>query len=401
MSTAVGNVGVALALVCGAGAATAIGASVVFFPSLVKLASRRVLAGSLGLSAGVMTYVSFVEIFMKSVDGFALSFVKEGMSEEEVVRQEDIAYIYATLSFFGGVLTMMIVDVIVKWLSGENHHHGDDIQDAVNQNEPGCQKERDEQEEFVAPHCVGCGTDPVGELNEWQHRADQELEGRGDTHTKTSATIVSNELGPNSDDDSGGTPKDNDSDGNNDSDTFKENPEPELEGGNGNKVVVENAPKGADDEQKKLVKMGLSTAVAIAIHNFPEGLATFVAALDDPSVGAVLAIAIGIHNIPEGLCVALPIYYATGNRWKAFMWGCLSGLSEPVAALLGWAVLANAMSEDVYAILFGLVSGMMVIISMKELIPTAHRYDPEDTVVTYSLIAGMVIIALSLVLFKV
>ena len=166
------------------------------------------------------------------------------------------------------------------------------------------------------------------------------------------------------------------------------------------KVQIEKMPSEAEIEQKKLVKMGLSTAVAIALHNFPEGLATFVAALDDPSVGAVLAIAIGIHNIPEGLCVALPIYYATGNRWKAFMWGCLSGLSEPVAALLGWLVLAKAMGENVYAILFGLVSGMMVIISLKELIPTAHRYDPQDTVVTYSVIGGMVIIALSLALFK-
>jgi ZIP family zinc transporter len=117
-------------------------------------------------------------------------------------------------------------------------------------------------------------------------------------------------------------------------------------------------------------------------------------------VGAVLAVAIGIHNIPEGLCVSLPIYYATGNRWKAFMWGCLSGLSEPIAALLGWAVLAQAMTDEAYAILFGLVSGMMVIISLKELVPTAHRYDPEDSVVTYSLIAGMAIIALSLVLFR-
>lgn len=221
-----------------------------------------------------------------------------------------------------------------------------------------------------------------------------------DTHTKTSATITSNELGTNFDDDSGGSPKDADSDRL--SDNFKDH-QGGSKGGDESgksKVVVENAPKGAEHEQKKLVKMGLSTALAIALHNFPEGLATFVAALDDPSVGAVLAIAIGIHNIPEGLCVALPIYYATGNRWKAFAWGCLSGLSEPVAALLGWAVLANAMSDNVYAILFGLVSGMMVIISLKELIPTAHRYDPEDTVVTYSLIGGMVIIALSLVLFK-
>jgi len=393
MSTAEGNVGVALGLVCGAGAATAIGASVVFFPSLVKLASRRVLAGSLALSAGVMIYVSFAEIFLKSVDGFASSFVKEGMSDEEVTRQEDLAYIYATLSFFGGVLTMMIVDVMVKCLSGEHRHHGD-IQDTINQNEPNCKNEN--EPETVAPHCVGCAADPVGELNEWQHMADLELEGMRDTHTKTSATIGSNEqLGAHSDDESESAQKDNQND------TFKENAEAQLEGGNENTVVVENAPKGPDDEQKKLVRMGLSTALAIAIHNFPEGLATFVAALDDPSVGAVLAIAIGIHNIPEGLCVALPIYYATGNRWKAFMWGCLSGLSEPVAALLGWLVLANAVSDDIYAILFGLVSGMMVIISLKELIPTAHRYDPEDTVVTYSLIGGMVIIALSLVLFKI
>lgn len=318
------------------------------------------------------------------------------MTDEEVEEKENLGYIYATLSFFGGVLVMMIVDVLVKFLSGEHHHHEVDIQNTMEQDAPGCENERDEQE-VVVPHCVGCANDPVGELNEWQQRAEQELEGRGDAQTKTSATIVSNDLGTNYDDESGGSGKDNDIDENN-SNASKESQQPKE--GNGNKVVVENAPKNAELEQKKLAKMGLSTAVAIALHNFPEGLATFVAALDDPSVGAVLAIAIGIHNIPEGLCVALPIYYATGNRWKAFMWGCLSGLSEPIAALLGWAVLANAMSDDVYAILFGLVSGMMVIISLKELIPTAHRYDPEDTVVTYSLISGMVIIALSLVMFK-
>ena len=254
------------------------------------------------------------------------------------------------------------------------------------------------EQEVVTPHCVGCSGDPVGELNEWQKRAEEELHEREDTYTRTSATCTSNEIGISCDDYSRATPKDHDSDGNN-SDSYKDTQE--LKGGNENKVVVENAPTSAQYEQRKLVKMGLSTAVAIAIHNFPEGLATFVAALHDPNVGAVLAVAIGIHNIPEGLCVALPIYYATGNRWKAFMWGCLSGISEPIAALLGWAVLAQAMADEAYAILFGLVSGMMVIISLKELLPTAHRYDPEDSVVTYSLIAGMVIIALSLVLFKI
>ena len=266
----------------------------------------------------------------------------------------------------------------------------------MSKNGTSCVDECHEQE-VVTPHCVGCSGDPVGELNEWQKRAQEELHERGDTNTRTSATCTSNEIGISCDDYSGATPKDHDSDGNN-SDSYKDTQEPK--GGNENKVVVENAPTSAQHEQRKLVKMGFSTAVAIAIHNFPEGLATFVAALHDPNVGAVLAVAIGIHNIPEGLCVSLPIYYATGNRWKAFMWGCLSGLSEPIAALLGWAVLAQAMTVEAYAILFGLVSGMMVIISLKELVPTAHRYDPEDSVVTYSLIAGMAIIALSLVLFR-
>ena len=101
-----------------------------------------------------------------------------------------------------------------------------------------------------------------------------------------------------------------------------------------------------------------------------------------------------------GLCVALPIYYASGNRTKGFLWALLSGASEFVAALLGWAILANSFSESAYAILFGMVGGMMVIISTRELLPTAHVYDDGDTVVTYSFIFGMAVMALSLCLFQ-
>ena len=155
----------------------------------------------------------------------------------------------------------------------------------------------------------------------------------------------------------------------------------------------------ADGDNQKLVRMGVMTAVAIGIHNFPEGLATFVAALSDPSVGLALAVAIAIHNIPEGLCVAIPVYYATGNRWKAFGWALLSGVSEPIGAALGWLVLKDIMSELVYGILFGVVAGMMVNITIHELIPTAVRYDPADKVTTNSIIAGMAIMALSLTLF--
>jgi len=156
----------------------------------------------------------------------------------------------------------------------------------------------------------------------------------------------------------------------------------------------------SQQERRKLNHMGMTTALAVALHNFPEGIATFIATLSDPRVGVLLAIAIGIHNVPEGLCVALPIYYSTGSRWKGFLWGLGSGLAEPLAALLGWLILAPYMTETVYAILDVLIAGLMVAISTKELLPTAHRYDPKDTVVTYSYIAGMMIMALSLVIFE-
>lgn len=167
-------------------------------------------------------------------------------------------------------------------------------------------------------------------------------------------------------------------------------------------VDVETGDLDADlrlANEKKLVRMGMNTVLAIAIHNFPEGLATFVATLDDPSVGVSLAVAIAIHNIPEGLCVAIPIYYATGDKRKAFCWALLSGVSEPVGAFLGWLVLKEAMGEVTYAILFGLVGGMMVMICLSQLIPTAHRYDPEDKIVTNCVVLGMSVMALSLVLF--
>lgn len=308
-----------------------------------------------------------------------------------------------------------LVDFIVKFFSGDHHHHHHHLP-----SDPNAQAHQVEQDDsVVVPHCIGCSDDPVGELEEWQHRAEEE-----EMERKREETVASN---PSSREEGA---KDDDAD----DDTFDDNANVESgkagvaasatassndaaatlqpRSGSGEELNASTSPLAstceskvtvdmANRESKKLVRMGINTALAIGIHNFPEGLATFVAALDDPGVGAVLAIAIGIHNIPEGLCVALPIYYATGNRQKAFMWACISGISEPIGALLGWAVLANSMSDNVYAILFGLVGGMMVVISTKELLPTAHRYDPEDTVVTYSMIAGMIIMALSLVLFVV
>jgi len=358
----------AFLIVLCAGLATSIGAAVVFFPQLVKLASQRVLAGSLGMSAGVMIYVSFVEIFRKS----QLSFEDAGHG--------DRAHLYATLCFFGGVIFMMVLDTIVKLLAGKDHH-------AV-PNQVGSEK----NVEIVVPHCIGCVEDPVAELSEWQKMAN--LASVGDTNIKAKISDPSSYKDGRCESEGQNIAKgDSDVEVINANDIENEKSEVEPN-------VTPDEEKDAH-EKKKLAKMGLNTAIAIALHNFPEGLATFIAALSDPKVGGVLAIAIAIHNIPEGLCVSLPIYYATGNRWKGFLWGFASGLSEPLAALLGWLILANHFTDEAFAVLFGLVSGMMVMISVKELLPTAHRYDPEDKVVSYSVVFGMGIMALSLVLFTV
>ena len=155
-------------------------------------------------------------------------------------------------------------------------------------------------------------------------------------------------------------------------------------------------------DKEHLKNMGAMTALAIALHNFPEGLATFVAALADTKLGLALAVAVAVHNIPEGACVAMPVYYATGSKMKGFWWSFVSGVSEPIGGLFGYLVLyGNAMSDVAYGALFGVVGGMMVYISLKELLPTALKYDPHDRYVTNCMFAGMAVMALSLILFQI
>lgn len=151
--------------------------------------------------------------------------------------------------------------------------------------------------------------------------------------------------------------------------------------------------------QARLLRMGLFSALAIAIHNFPEGLATFLAALEDPSLGVAIGIAIAIHNIPEGISVSVPIFYATGDRKKAFGYSFLSGLSEPVGALVGYLILSTFLTPGVLGFTFALVAGIMVYISLDELLPTAREYGAGHQVLG-GLLAGMAVMALSLLLLR-
>ena len=152
------------------------------------------------------------------------------------------------------------------------------------------------------------------------------------------------------------------------------------------------------DAKKKLMHTGMFTALAIGIHNFPEGLATFVSALREPSVAIPIVVAIAIHNIPEGIAVSVPIYYATGSKKKAFLYSFLSGLSEPLGAIIGYLVLIPIMSDTVYGILFAAVAGIMVFISVEELLPSAREYG-EHHLSIYGLVAGMAVMAVSLLMF--
>ncbi len=298
------NVTIAFGLTLFAGMATGIGSLIAF---TVKNKSYRFLSISTGFSAGVMLYVSFVEILSKGA---------VAMSEAYGDYWGDWLNV---ASFFGGILLIGLIDTLIP--SAENPHES-------------------HAEEEIAPLLNDDA--PLPDFN-----------------------AISSE---------------------------KKQAEPFMHNhGAGN---------------KKLMRMGIFTALAIAIHNFPEGLATFLAALQDPGLGVAIAIALALHNIPEGISVSVPIFYATGNRKKAFTYSFLSGLSEPVGAGIAYLALraltgdeSGVIPPQVMGSLFGLVAGIMVYISLDGLLPTSHAYGKgHDSL--FGLVGGMALMALSLLLMK-
>jgi ZIP family zinc transporter len=254
-----------------AGLATGVGSALAFF---AKQTNTRFLSVALGFSAGVMIYVSMIEIFFKARGSLA-----------EILGQT-AGYRMTTLAFFAGIVLIAVIDKLVP--SFENPHEIRNVEDL---------------EEVAA-------------------------------------------------------------------------------------VAEKNA----------LLRMGMLSAVAIGIHNFPEGLATFTTALRDPTLGVSIAVAIAIHNIPEGIAVSVPVYYATGSKKKAFTLSFLSGLSEPLGALVGYLILLPFFNDLVYGMLFASVAGIMVFISIDELLPSAEKYG-EHHLSIYGLIVGMAVMAASLILF--
>jgi zinc transporter, ZIP family len=263
-----------------AGLATGLGSALAFF---AKRTNLRLLAQSLAFSAGVMLYVSFVEILPQAGADLATHFGGAA------------AGWLANAGFFGGILAMAVIDVLVP--SADN------------------------------PHELRADAD-LDALKSW----------------------------------SGGPPA-----------------------GTGGRT--------------HLGRLGFFTAAAIAIHNFPEGVATFLAALDDPRTGVAIAIAVALHNIPEGISVSVPIFYATGRRGRAFGFSLLSGLSEPLGGLAAALALHWFLPVYTMGFVFAAVAGVMVYISIDELLPTAHRYGHSHEVLA-CIAGGMGLMAVSLLLLQ-
>ncbi len=301
------NVLIAFAMVLLAGLSTGIGSAMAFF---AKKTNTRFLAVSLGFSAGVMIYVSLIELFPLAKHALVTPY------------GERTGYWLAVGAFFGGMAVIALIDKLIP--SAENPHEAHDV----------C--------ELTEVCAAGASGRP----------------GKGDTvviHRETALQAARDE--------------------------------------GSSTAAAETARK-----QRKLQRMGLMSALAIGIHNFPEGLATFSGALKDPAIGAAIAVAIAIHNIPEGIAVSVPVYYATGSRKKAFYYSFLSGISEPVGALIGYLFLLRFFNDTMFGLLFAAVGGIMVFISLDELLPTAEKYG-EHHLCIYGVLGGMAVMALSLLLF--
>ena len=313
------------------------------------MSQPKILAVSLGIASGVMLYVSFVEIFVKANDAITLGTVgggkklSDGPNDDGVYETEELGFVYPgeKLPNLYTTLTFFGGCIIVMLLHKVVH--------------------------FISP-VTDALEDP--DVVEKHDHAEQEQE-------KDEEMVTSGGGGGGEE---GAVP-------------------PNAPSSSGNEPVVDTAEVMTEKQQKDLEKMGLLTALALALHNFPEGFATFIATLEEPSLGIALAVAIAIHNIPEGICVAMPVYYATGSKWKGFGWAFLSGLSEPIGGILGWLALRTVFTDLVFGIVFGMVGGMMVWIVLSELLPTAYNHDKSGKLVPPSLFAGMVVISASLLAF--
>lgn len=168
----------------------------------------------------------------------------------------------------------------------------------------------------------------------------------------------------------------------------------------GNISKISDSEDEEENRKARLKRTSFLVAISLALHNLPEGIAVFVSALADAKLGAAVAIAISVHNIPEGLCIGMPVYYSTGSKLKAVLWTLIPSLAEPFGGLLAYVALSD-MSPLAFGIIFGLVAGIMTYVATMELIPAAFKYDPENNIITISVIMGYIVMGISIILLNI
>ena len=262
------NLVLAFVLTSIAGLTTGLGGAIILF---VKQLNIKFLSAALGLSAGVMIFISFVEIFTEANHSLAL------------LHGDQLGYVYTLIAFFAGMLLIAIIDALIPLSNNPHELH------------------------YAASDLTSMPQDPHG-----------------------------------------------------------------------------------------LMRIGLVSGIAIAIHNFPEGVATFVSAAKDIEPGIGIAVAVAIHNIPEGIAIAVPIFYASGNKQKAVGYATLSGLAEPLGGVLGFFLLTFLLGDGVLGIILAAVAGIMVYISFDQLLPTAEKYGHHHLAMI-GVVSGMLVMGITLI----
>lgn len=158
------------------------------------------------------------------------------------------------------------------------------------------------------------------------------------------------------------------------------------------KKVEKNSKNGL-----KLYKLGIITMLVIMMHNIPEGIATFITTTNNIELGIILTIAIALHNIPEGISISIPIYYSTNSKFKSFLYTLISGMSEPLGAIISYLFLSKFVNDTILGIIYSIIAGMMINISINELYKEAIEYNKKNTIIYF--IIGMFIMILNHLLF--
>lgn len=162
--------------------------------------------------------------------------------------------------------------------------------------------------------------------------------------------------------------------------------------------ILDRNIKVSKSKNSNLYKLGILNMIALMLHNFPEGIATFMTSYSDLSIGISLSLAIMMHNIPEGISIAVPLYYSTGKKGRGILYTFISALAEPLGAIVAFLFLKQYINMLTISYVLIIVAGIMITISINELFPEAIKYN-ESKQIKLGMLLGVVVILINHFLF--